>query len=152
MPDWKSPATIERLLAAYVASNNNKASPPPTSRFPLPPLSHSPHLESLTTPSLTLTHSFPRPQVDNQAVARYMDETYDTIENRMRVYKREALKLTKEAEAAGRLEMDMRKRKDGTSASASASASPKKARGTPRKNKADLHGMWFPPSLFFAFL
>lgn len=64
-----------------------------------------------------------------------MDETYDAVENRMRVYKKEAIKLSKEAEMAGRLEMDMRKRKDGTT-------SPKKPRVSPKKaNNGDLHGM-----------
>ena len=61
-----------------------------------------------------------------------MDETYDSVENRTRVYKKEAQKLVKEAEEAGRLEMDMRKRKDS-------SVSPRKPRGTPKKN-TDLHG------------
>lgn len=66
-----------------------------------------------------------------------MDETYDAVENRTRFYKKEAQKLVKEAEAAGRMEMDMRKRaKDGGS-------SPRKSRGTPKKNASagDLHGM-----------
>ncbi|KAL1302599.1 hypothetical protein AAFC00_002975 [Neodothiora populina] len=94
MPDWKSPTTLERLIAALIAANNGK--------------------------------------VDNQAVARYMDETYDAVENRTRVYKKEGQKLVKEAEDAGRMEMDMRKR---------GSSSPRKPRSTPKKKGGDLNGV-----------
>lgn len=115
MPDWKDPKTLERMLAAFVASNNQKVQPPMTS--------------SIEDRLLTLE------KVDNQAIARYMDESYDAIENRTRVYKREALKLVKEAEEAGRMTADMRKRKNGDP------GSPRKARNTPKKSAVDLHGM-----------
>ncbi|KAK6008622.1 hypothetical protein QM012_000525 [Aureobasidium pullulans] len=69
--DWKSIESIERLVAAIIASNGGK--------------------------------------VDNQAVARYFNETYDAIENRTRVYKKAAQALVKEAEEAGRMDMNMRK-------------------------------------------
>lgn len=72
-----------------------------------------------------------------------MDETYDAVENRTRVYKKEAHKLIKEAEQAGRLEMDMRKRKDGNT-------SPRKPRASPKKNM-DLHGWHLPPSAMHSF-
>lgn len=69
-----------------------------------------------------------------------MDETYDAVENRTRSIKKEAQKLVKEAEEAGRMDMDMRKRKDGN---ANANASPRKPRATPKKN-GDLHGNAYP--------
>ncbi|CAD0099344.1 unnamed protein product [Aureobasidium mustum] len=90
--DWKNIETIERLVAAIIASNGGK--------------------------------------VDNQAVARYMNETYDAIENRTRVYKKTAQALVKEAEDAGRMDMNMKK-----------SGSTKKTTATPKKDSK------FSPSL-----
>jgi hypothetical protein len=62
-------------------------------------------------------------QVDNTAVARYFNETYDAIENRTRVFKKAAQVLVAEAEAAGRMEMSMKK-----------SAAGSKKTATPKKN------------------
>ncbi|KAG9566262.1 hypothetical protein KCU71_g4734, partial [Aureobasidium melanogenum] len=83
--DWKSIESIERLVAAIIASNGGK--------------------------------------VDNQAVARYFNETYDAIENRTRVYKKAAQALIKEAEEAGRMDMNMKKAAGG-----------KKTTATPKKD------------------
>ncbi|KAH0354263.1 hypothetical protein KCU81_g1080, partial [Aureobasidium melanogenum] len=83
--DWKSIESIERLVAAIIASNGGK--------------------------------------VDNQAVARYFNETYDAIENRTRVYKKAAQTLVKEAEEAGRMGMNMKKGAGG-----------KKVTATPKKD------------------
>ncbi|KAH0373232.1 hypothetical protein KCU65_g565, partial [Aureobasidium melanogenum] len=83
--DWKSIESMERLVAAIIASNGGK--------------------------------------VENQAVARYFNETYDAIENRTRVYKKAAQVLIKEAEEAGRMDMNMKKGAGG-----------KKTTATPKKD------------------
>ncbi|CAD0042501.1 unnamed protein product [Aureobasidium pullulans] len=70
--DWKSVETLERLIAALIASNGGK--------------------------------------VDNMAVARYFNDSFDTIENRCRIYKKAALTLVKDAEDTGRINQDMKKR------------------------------------------
>lgn len=107
--DWKSIENIERLCAAIIASYGGKVS----------------HFTSYTPPShheslLIILHL----KVDNQAVARYFNETYDAIENRTRLYKRAAQKLVEEAEAAGRMDQNMKKSAVGGS---------KKSTATPKK-------------------
>ena len=44
------------------------------------------------------------------AVARYFNDSFDTIENRCRIYKKAALTLVKDAEDTGRINQDMKKR------------------------------------------
>ncbi|KAH0289266.1 hypothetical protein M436DRAFT_48053 [Aureobasidium namibiae CBS 147.97] len=66
-------------------------------------------------------------KVDNQAVARYFNETFDAIENRTRLYKKAAQKLVEEAEAAGRMDQNMKK---------SAAGGSKKSTATPKKGTA----------------
>lgn len=116
MPDWKSQATLERLVAALIAANNGKV--------------YNDFVVAALNVSLLCLLLFT--QVDNQAVARYMDETYDSVENRTRVYKREAQKLVKEAEQAGRMEMDMRKR----GSTSPRKGGPHEPRATPSKKNA----------------
>ncbi|KAG9644847.1 hypothetical protein KCU98_g11994, partial [Aureobasidium melanogenum] len=62
-------------------------------------------------------------KVDCQAVARYFNESYDTVEKKFRIYKKAAQALAEEAEAAGRLDMNMKK-----------SAGGKKTTATPKKD------------------
>ncbi|KAG9523303.1 hypothetical protein KCU99_g2382, partial [Aureobasidium melanogenum] len=62
-------------------------------------------------------------KVDCQAVARYFNDSYDTVEKKFRIYKKAAQVLTEEAEAAGRLDMNMKK-----------SAGGKKTTATPKKD------------------
>lgn len=62
-------------------------------------------------------------KVDCQAVARFFNESYDTVEKKFRIYKKAAQVLTEEAEAAGRLDMNMKK-----------SAGGKKTTATPKKD------------------
>jgi hypothetical protein len=107
--DWKSSENLERLVAALIASNGGKVS-----CLPLPFLLHQ-------TVMLNSADHFL--QVDNTAVARYFNETYDAIENRTRVFKKAAQVLVTEAEAAGRMEMSMKK-----------SAAGSKKTATPKKN------------------
>jgi len=65
------------------------------------------------------------------AVARYFNDTYDTIENRCRVYKKAAQALVKEAEDAGRIDQDMKKRTGVTKKTATPkTATPKKGTTT----------------------
>ncbi|GAB7347797.1 hypothetical protein MBLNU459_g5338t1 [Dothideomycetes sp. NU459] len=69
--------------------------------------------------------------INNNEIAIYMGETYDSIENRTRKYKKDAQKLIKEAFDAGRQGQNMRKNaKDNTPHS-----TPRKI----RKNNSDLH-------------
>ncbi|KAG9697163.1 hypothetical protein KCU95_g16937, partial [Aureobasidium melanogenum] len=58
-----------------------------------------------------------------KAVARFFNESYDTVEKKFRIYKKAAQVLTEEAEAAGRLDMNMKK-----------SAGGKKTTATPKKD------------------
>ncbi|KAG9511845.1 hypothetical protein KCU93_g10437, partial [Aureobasidium melanogenum] len=44
------------------------------------------------------------------AVARYFNDSYDTIENCCHIYQRAALTLIKDAEDTSRIDQDMRKR------------------------------------------
>jgi hypothetical protein len=106
--DWKSSENLERLVAALIASNGGKVS-----CLPLPFLLHQ-------TVMLNSADHFL--QVDNTAVARYFNETYDAID-RTRVFKKAAQVLVTEAEAAGRMEMSMKK-----------SAAGSKKTATPKKN------------------
>lgn len=62
-------------------------------------------------------------QVDCQAVARYFNDSYDTVEKKFRIYKKTAQTLTEEAEAAGRMDINMKK-----------SGSTKKTTATPKKD------------------
>ncbi|CAD0109982.1 unnamed protein product [Aureobasidium uvarum] len=118
--DWKSTESMERLVAAIIASNGGKVS------------------DNIITSSpfslFVLTHI----QVDNQAVARYFNETYDAIENRTRVYKKAAQALVKEAEDAGRMDMNMKK-----------SAGGKKTTATPKKGGSSTPDckISFPPTI-----
>ncbi|KAI4849376.1 hypothetical protein E4T44_03387 [Aureobasidium sp. EXF-8845] len=69
-------------------------------------------------------------KVDNLAVARYFNETFDAIENRTRVFKKAAQVLVAEAEAAGRMDMNMKK----------SAAGGKKTTATPKKGTASTPG------------
>ncbi|KAJ9628605.1 hypothetical protein H2203_002506 [Taxawa tesnikishii (nom. ined.)] len=86
MPNWKEPATLDRLLAAIIAANGGRFEE---------------------------------------------NVTYDAIENRTRVYKKQAKELADQAQAEGRMDKDMRAVK-------STNGTPRKPR-TPKKDA--LHGV-----------
>lgn len=115
MPDWKSPETLERLIGAIIASITASGG-------------------TVSAPFSTNNPCTTTSQVNNNAIASYMDETFDAVENRTRKYKKDAQKLIKEAADAGRQGQDMRKRiKHNTP-----NTTPRKPRKT--ASATDLHG------------
>ena len=119
--NWKEPDAFSRLLAAMVAAQDMKVVPTP----------------SFTPPSLPLTAGLS--QLDYRKIATYYgnNATYDSIEGRFRIIKREAAVLKAEIDSGSRPEAPPRGNNTPV-------GTPKKPRstnaGTPKVNDKTLSG------------